>query len=215
MVLMNRFRGPRMLTIWPVLFSLLLVAACSRPAGLRSDGATPSDQHPVPFHDDRSAPGSSPGVSSVAQDNGLKPESGLPFRDPQSLPAGTMLTVRLKNPISADNPDGSGTFEAVLDEPVVIEGNALVPRGVSVAGRVESARASKVEPKRGYVRLTLDSIDFAGKDLPVQTSSLFARGNAPDGDPSLSVITLEKGRRLTFRLAEPAYLARQQAFPGR
>jgi len=80
---------------------------------------------------------------------------------------------------------------------------------------VESARASKVKHNPGYVRLTLDSIDVAGKDLPVQTSSLFARGNAPTGDASLSVLTLEQGRRLTFRLAQPVYVTGQQPSPSR
>lgn len=212
---MNQCRKPRRLTIWPVLFPLLLVAGCSRPAELHGDGATPSDQHQVPFHDDGSATSNSGAtVSSETSDNRLNPETNLPFRDPQSLPAGTLLTVRLRNPISADNPGGSGTFEAVVDEPVVIEGKALVPRGANVAGRVESARASMVKRDHSYVRLTLDSIDVAGKDLHVQTSSLFARGVAPDGVASPSVITLEKGRRLTFRLVEPVYVASQQALSG-
>ncbi|HET6180223.1 MAG TPA: hypothetical protein VFE61_25100 [Candidatus Sulfotelmatobacter sp.] len=84
-------------------------------------------------------------------------------------------------------------------------------RGANVAGRVEAARVSKVKGNRAYLRLTLNSIDVAGKDLPVQTSSLFARGTAPDGDVSARVITLEKGRRLTFRLAEPVFVANQEA----
>ena len=78
---------------------------------------------------------------------------------------------------------------------------------------VESARASKVKRNRGYVRLTLDSIDLAGKDLPIQTSSLFARGIAPETDPS--AVTLEKGRRLTFRLAESVSIVPQQIISGR
>ncbi len=119
-----------------------------------------------------------------AHDSGPKPETALPFHDPQNLPAGTLLTVRLKNPISAENPGANGTFEAVVDEPVVIEGNKLVPRGAIVAGRVESARASKLKRNRGYVRLALDSIHLAGANLPIQTSSLFVRGNA--GDPQLT-----------------------------
>ena len=197
-----------------VLLSLLPVPGCSSPTGMRSDdSATPSDQHPVPFHDAENGSASASGsvTSSSRPTNGRKAEAGVPFRDSQSLPAGTLLTVRLRNPISADNPGPSSTFEAVVDEPVVIEGDALVPLGASVAGRVEAAHVSKVKGNRAYLRLTLESIDFAGKDLPVQTSSLFARGTAPDGDASATVITLEKGRRLTFRLAEPVFLANQEA----
>ncbi len=216
---MGRFRGLRDLII-PTLLSLLLLAGCSRPAGVAADDATTSTDQQVPFHEDGSTTASGPNVTSISKkdkekdkDEGQKPESALPFRDTESLPAGTLLTVRLKNPISAENPVAKGTFEAILDEPVVSEGNTLVPRGITVAGRVESARASKVKRNRGYVRLTLDSIDLAGKDLPIQTSSLFARGIAPETDPS--AVTLEKGRRLTFRLAESVSIVPQQIISGR
>jgi hypothetical protein len=204
---MSRLRAPLGITIWLALLSLLLCAGCSRPAELNSADGSSADPHQVPFRDaDRKAVAESgANVSSVAQDQPVKGENGLPFRDSQNLPAGTLLTVRLKNPVSAKNPEAIGTFEAVVDEPVTVEGNTLVPRGASVAGRVESARTSKLKGN-GYVRVTLDSIDIAGKDLHLQTSSLFARGNAAGRRPSLDPITLEKGRRLTFRLTEPAYV---------
>jgi len=211
---MIRFRRQHCRTITVVLIPLLLTTGCSRPTGLRSDdSATPADSHQVPFHDgDAGASGNSrPGDSATAQ-NGSKSEPELPFRDPQSLPAGTLLIVRLKNAVSADNSGASGSFEAVVDEPVTIDGNTVVPRGVNAAGRVESARASSA--KRGYLRLMLDSIDIAGKDLTLQTSSLFARGNPPGNEGSTGVISLEKGRRLTFRLTEPAYLALQPSKPA-
>jgi hypothetical protein len=66
----------------------------------------------------------------------------------------------------------------------------------------------------GYVRLTLDSIDIAGKNTRLQTSSLFARGNPASQNAALGLITLEKGRRLTFRLTEPVYLALEQTSPS-
>lgn len=218
---MSRFRRPQGLTIWPMLLALVWAAGCARPAGLQSgDGAAHADQHQVPFQDGESTPIARQGDAPVAQDNSLNPETGLPFHDPQNLPAGTLLTVRLKYPISAENPGANGTFEAVVDDPVVIEGNKLVPRGANVAGRVESARASNVRRNRGYVRLALDSIHLAGVNLPIQTSSLFVKGNAgdtqvPQGDgsqneASAAVIRIEKGRRLTFRLTEPAYVAASQ-----
>jgi type IV secretory pathway VirB10-like protein len=221
---------------------LFWTAGCARPAGPQSDdAAVHADQHPVPFRDGESAAstsqdsraaqepgsnpssnsGSSPGSNSgsnPASNLGSNSETGLPFHDPANLPAGTLLTVRLKTPISAENPGANGTFEAVVDAPVVIEGNRLVPRGATVAGRVESARVSKVKRNRGYVRLVLDSIHFDGVRLPIQTSSLFVRGSAGDaqvgettqGEASAAVIRLEKGRRLTFRLTEPAYVAASQ-----
>ena len=112
------------------------------------------------------------------------PDNALPFHDPKNLPAGTLLTVRLKNPIFAQNPGEKGTFEALVDEAVVVEGNKLVPRGTTVLGRVESARSSSVGSNRGYVRLALDSIRLGDFDLPVLTSSLFVRGNFAESSPS-------------------------------
>ena len=223
---MRRFRRRQGLTIGLMLLVLLWTAGCARPAGLKSDdGAVHADQHQVPFHDGDGTLAAHRGDAATVQDAGLNPDTSLPFHDPQNLPAGTLLTVRLQSPISAENPGTKGTFEAFIDEPVVIEGNRLVPRGATVAGRVESAHASNVRRNHGYVRLALDSIHLAGMNVPIQTSSLFVPGNAdgaqirpgralpgevPQNEASAFVIRLEKGRRLTFRLTEPVYVAASQ-----
>jgi hypothetical protein len=245
MILMSLFRRPQgrgrtiwRLTIWrPTIWrlaigptlsimlpALLGTAGCARPAGPQSDDAAlHADQHPVPFHEQGAT--ARPADAPATQESGRSPESGLPFHESQNLPAGTLLTVRLKTPVAAENPGANGAFEAVVDEPVVIEGNKLIPRGATVAGRVESARMSNVKRDHGYVRLALDSIHIGGVSLPIQTSSLFVRGNAGDAQapahevappgetpnvaPSV-VIHLEKGRRLTFRLTESAYVAASQ-----
>jgi len=226
MVFMSRFRRPQGLALWPLLLTTLLAlvwtAGCTRPDGPQSDDAAlHTEQHPVPFHEEGTT---SPQGNSVAtQESGHGTVAGLPFHE-SNLPAGTLITVRLKNPVAAMNPGGNGTFEALIDDPVVIEGNKLIPRGAIVAGRVESARVSSVKRDHGYVRLALDSIKMGDVSLPIQTSSLFVRGNtantqvargevAPGETPSEAspvVIHLEKGRRLTFRLAEPAYVAASQ-----
>jgi len=204
---MSRCRALLGWMTWLALLMFLLAAGCSRPTGLNgAEGSAATDPRQVPF---REAEGKEPADSNVTpvspvSDKSAKIESGLPFRDPDSLPAGTLLTVRLKNPVSADNP-ASNRFVGVIDEPVTVDGTVLVPSGASVAGRVESARSSKVEGS-GFVRVTLDSIDIAGRDLHLQTSSLFARGSGVSHGPTVDATTLEKGRRLTFRLTEPAHV---------
>ena len=204
--------------MWAMILALAGITGCARPVGPQSeDGAPPTDQHSVPFHD-VAGQDSRPNDPASATDHPT-PDNALPFHDPKNLPAGTLLTVRLKNPIFAQNPGEKGTFEALVDEAVVVEGNKLVPRGTPVLGRVESARSSSVGSNRGYVRLALDSIRLGDVELPVLTSSLFVRGNFAESSPSQGdttqrsspiVIHLEKGRRLTFRLSEPAYVAASQ-----
>jgi len=211
--------------LWPVLLALLSVSL-SRPAGLRSDQAARPDPHQVPFQEGERTAGEAPrdgqlAAQSAEQDS----DSSPPFRDSQGLPAGTLLTVRLKSPVSADNTGASKSFDAVVDEPVLIEGSTMLPRGARVAGRVESARASQVKRDRGYVRLTLDSIDLVGQELPIQTASLFVRGyagepqagetQAMEGENSPQIVRLESGRRLTFRLTESVILTGQSAISRR
>jgi hypothetical protein len=221
MNLMSHSGRSQGLAICLILLVLAWTSGCARPTGLQSDdGAAPTDQRQVPFHDVAEAPNTHPTDPPTAPDHPPNPDTALPFHDPQNLPAGTLLTVRLKTPISAQNPGVKGVFEAVVDEPVVIEGSKLVPRGAVVIGRVESARSSNVGNNRGYVRLALDSIRLGEINLPILTSSLFVRGNSSDARPdpgvasqlpsSSAVVHLEKGRRLTFRLTEPAYVAASQ-----
>jgi type IV secretory pathway VirB10-like protein len=192
--------------------------SCSRPAGLQNDeAAAHADQQQVPFHDGAGPAVAGPGEVETSADNRQNPsEPGLPFHDAQNLPAGTLITVRLQNSISSENPGDNSSFEAVVDEPIEVAGKRLVPRGTKVSGQIESARASNVSRDHGYLRLVLRSLDLAGVKLPIQTSSLFVRGNAgmaqvrqakaPTGDNSAAVIRIEKERRLIFRLTEPVYL---------
>ena len=69
------------------------------------------------------------------------------------------------------------------------------------AGEIESAHVSKTAPDRGYVRLTLTSVEVDGASVPIQTAGLFAR-QLPSAARDAVTIRLEKGRRLTFRLRE-------------
>ncbi len=214
-------RKMQLLTLLTALLAVLWAGGCARPNELRnSSNASPAGQPQVPFHDSEDQAGR-PTDSLGAQDNGPNSGGNLPFHDPQNLPAGTLLTVRLNAPISSDKPAGNATFEAVVDQPVVIDGNKLIPRGAAVSGRVESARTSNLKRNRGYIRLVLESIHLSGASLPVQTASLFVRGSAadaialkvPSSGPSASGIRLEKGRLLTFRLTEPIYVAASQRTP--
>lgn len=192
-----------------MLLALLGVCACNGPAGVPGDeSAAPTDQHRAPFHDEASqsvASGSAKLLNTSEQS--ARPDK-LPFQE-ENLPAGTLVTVSLASSISAGTSTHK-TFEAVVDEPIAIRGNTLIARGTPVSGRVQSVRTSNVEPDRGYICLALASIHVGGIDLPIQTADLYARQSQSTSKPS-SVLRLAKGRRLTFRLTEPAYVTSQRA----
>lgn len=182
------------------------------PAGDAGKAAVEKDKQ-LPFHQDAeavAAGGAEPSIGT--QESGQNPGSGdLPFRTSSypSLPAGTLLTVRLGDPLSSAEEGTNRAFSGVIDEAVVIDGNVLVPPGAKVQGRVEGAKSADGGHKTGYVRLTLDSITIARRQTTVHTASLFARGDligspANGALPRPQAIRLEKGHRLTFRLTSPA-----------
>jgi hypothetical protein len=202
-------------SLFAIVLAILVAAGCSRP--VQGAPNAHSDRPPVPFHEGSPAAADS---NQAVEANPQEPDAGLPLRDSAGLPVGTLLTVKLNNPISADSPDTSGTFNAIVDEPVQVNGVTIVPRGASASGRVESARASSLKRNRSYVRLSLETISVSGRDLPVQTSSLFARGSAdhtPDSAVGQSVnsVHLDKGRRLTFRLTSPVSIASEKVISSR
>src|SRR5258708_33088673 len=117
-----------LMTLLAVL-TLLFDAGRSRPTGLNdTEGSAATDSHPVPFRaaNEKGPEDSNATAVSTVSDKTAKTETSLPFRDPDNLPAGTLLTVRLKNPVSADNPQASGRFEGIIDEHVTVDGNTLV-----------------------------------------------------------------------------------------
>jgi hypothetical protein len=64
----------------------------------------------------------------------------------------------------------------VLDEPLMVAGKTVVPRGAMVSGTVVAARAAGHLHDPGYLRVTLTSIVVNGKAVPLRTSSKFAKG---------------------------------------
>jgi hypothetical protein len=86
--------------------------------------------------------------------------------------------MRLQLALSSAHSRVGDSFGGVLDEPVVVAGNTVAPRGAPVTGSVVAAKASGGLHDPGYLRVTLVSIDMNGKSVPLQTSSIFAKGGS-------------------------------------
>lgn len=95
-----------------------------------------------------------------------------------TVPAGTPITVRTQSAISSETAQPGDSFDAVLDQALVIKGQTVAPRGAGVRGRVVAARRSGRMHNSGYLRITLAALDLSGKQVPVETSSIFASGGS-------------------------------------
>jgi hypothetical protein len=134
------------------------VTGCSRQLAVPASGGT-ADSGQLPF--DR-----------VSDNSGISPTGG--FTD--GIPAGTEVIVRLQLPLSSADSRVGDSFQAVLDEPVVVAGRTVVPRGTPFTGSVVAAKASGGPLDPGYLRVTLASMAVDGKSIALQTSSIFAKG---------------------------------------
>jgi hypothetical protein len=186
-------------------------SSANQSSGNQSSGNQPSGNQSVqqgpPFPDQGSV-----SIESAAHRRQLPSDESVAQEQTQGLPAGTLLTVRLKD--SVPTAAANGSFEALVDEPAMVQGEARIPRGTLVEGRIESVRTSDITPDRGVVQLTLESLRLEGIDIPIKTASLFGRQTTMR-QASTSAVLLEKGRRLTFRLTVPVSLPAQPTRAGR
>ena len=108
------------------------------------------------------------------------PQQQLPFVEGKALmvPANTAIYVRLQQSISSATAQSGQNFSAELDEPLVVEGQTLAPKGAPITGKVVAARDSGHLHSAGYLRITLSSITLNGKTVPLQTNSIFVSGGS-------------------------------------
>jgi hypothetical protein len=187
------------------LFLLLTVAA----AGLSSETAC-SRQVITPGSGN--AGGAQLPFDRVSDSSGITPTAGFSF---DRIPAGTEVTVRLQSAVSSADSRAGDSFQAVLVEPMVVDGKIVLPPGTAVTGRVVAGKTSAGLNDPGYLRVTLASIAMKGKPIPLETSSIFAKGGTygkrkvptePPINPGQGDVKFSTGRRLTFRLVQPLHL---------
>ena len=177
---------------------LTLTQSCARSEPNPSDVAAPVTPQKLPFHP--SADTNSADANSIQTTIETAKAAAPPFGShAHTLPSGTLLTVQLDDSLSTAKVRDGDTFRASIAAPLTIDGDALVERGAVATGHVESVRA---QAGSGYFQLRLSGLTVEGRQLALQTTSLFTRGTAeqPDG------VRVQKGRRLTFRLTSPVTL---------
>jgi hypothetical protein len=145
----------------PLILVMALAPGCSRQPNLLAPNQGPISGRPLPFESPSVAGGNYPTASLAS----LK------------LPPGTLLTVRIRSAVSSATCHAGDSFAAVLDEPLVLDGQTVLARGAEVSGKVIAAKASgQFDP--GYLRLRLTGISVSGKPLRLETSSVFLKGGS-------------------------------------
>lgn len=160
-------------TLTVAVLSLALSGCSGTP---KADGAAPDANNLTATNNGAPAPfANSDANKSETEHRGFF-SSSTHVPENLTIPVGTVVNVRLQNSVSSATAEPGQNFDAVLDEPLVANGKTVAPRGAAVTGRVVEAKSSGRLHSSGYLRLTLASITVNGKAMPIETSSLFAKG---------------------------------------
>jgi hypothetical protein len=86
------------------------------------------------------------------------------------LPAGTTFRVRTSEFIDVDSSQSGMKFRGVLDDPIMLGGDVVVPRGADV--ELVAAKVQQGGKMKGsdLIQLKVDAIDVNGRMYPVVTN---------------------------------------------
>jgi len=90
---------------------------------------------------------------------------------PLTVPAGMTVTVRMLDTLDTGTNYAGETFRATLDNPLVVDGQTVIPKGAEAIGRLVFVERSGRIQGRPRLTLELTALNFDGKSVPVQTSA--------------------------------------------
>lgn len=97
---------------------------------------------------------------------------------PAEFPAGTTLTVRMEETVDTDRNRAGDTFRATVEDPLLIDGRTVVPRGSEVKGRIARSRESGRISGQSELILELTDLTVSGRTYPLSTSDYTESGSS-------------------------------------
>jgi hypothetical protein len=169
-------------TVRVLLFVMVIcgLAACAKDTSQEAAGTAGQPETTV------NAPSSAPGTPNsavpkpaekAANSTPPKPAVARTFE----IPAGTEVSVFLTQPISTAKNKTGDTFTATIADPIIVNGETVVERGVSVQGKVVDAEGSGRVKGKANIRLALTSILAGEKAYPIVTQPFAAEADSTKG----------------------------------
>jgi hypothetical protein len=94
------------------------------------------------------------------------------------IPAGTPITIRLQQRLSSATAVPGERFEAVIDEPVMLGDQIVLPVGAPVEGHVTVVHRAGRLHHPGELALTLDRVTVEQQIVTLTTARVVARGGS-------------------------------------
>ena len=115
-----------------------------------------------------------------------EPVAPPPARWAGELPAGTNLIVRLIDSVDSEVNRVGQTFAASIDEPVMINGETVIPRGADVVVKLVDSKESGKFTGRSELTLDLVSVKVDGRPVDINTQTV-SRESSSRGERTAKV----------------------------
>src|SRR5256885_7810247 len=92
-------------------------------------------------------------------------------RDTTTLRQHTSIQVVLDQPVSADRTKAGDRFAATVAQPVIVDGNTVIPKGARVSGVIVESRHGGRIKGDADLRLALHSVRVNGTSYPIHTTA--------------------------------------------
>ncbi len=102
--------------------------------------------------------------------------AAAPAPRPVTVAAGTAVNVMLTQAIDVDVSQAGQTFKAIVDDPVMVDGSVVIPRGATAVVQAVQVQQSGTMKGSDKVSLKLNSIGFGGNVYEVATNYVEAKG---------------------------------------
>ena len=123
------------------------------------------------------APPASASAAPAARDTHPRPAEPAPAKAKAvTVPAGTAINVRITQDIDVDASRAGQTFKAIVDDPVRVSGDIVIPRGASASIQAVQVEQSGTMKGSDKISLKLSAVGFGGMVYEVATGYVETKG---------------------------------------
>jgi hypothetical protein len=128
------------------------------------------------------------------------------------IPAGSVITVRLVNPLDPGSKTGDA-FAAVVTGLIAVGGEVVVPSGVAASGQVIGVKANKKATEKARWKLALTNLTIDGTTYSIQTKLVTTKAQ-DNSQRTTTTTSAESGTPaesgLVFKFTAPVTVRRQR-----
>ena len=126
----------------------------------------PATQPGGPTSAERPSPFPSPAPANSSPNYGRGPLNAI------SIPAGTVLDVRLEQTLDTKRNRPGDRFTASVRRPIILDGRTIIPKGTIFTGHLTESKASGRFKGRAVLGLSLDSFELNGRRHEIRATHL-------------------------------------------